>query len=137
MSDDDVDFAYLTTVGRSSGRPHTIEIWYAARPGVRYLLSGNGEVADWVRNLRREPAARLRLGGPRELRADLPGSVAVTARFGVAPDEEMLARRLLAAKYQGWREGEPLSTWAAASLVVALDSIVEASSTDPQSGNRR
>ena len=115
------DFAYLTTVGRRSGRPHTIEIWYAEHQGVRYLLSGNGEVADWVRNLRREPSARLRVGGPRELRADLPGAVAVTARFVATPAEDALARRLLAAKYQGWREGEPLSEWAATSLLVAFD----------------
>ncbi|MEO3777495.1 hypothetical protein ABGB16_11740 [Micromonospora sp. B11E3] len=31
------DFAYLTTTGRRSGRPHTIEIWYAEHQGVRYL----------------------------------------------------------------------------------------------------
>lgn len=115
------DFAYLTTVGRRSGRPHTIEIWYAEHDGIRYLLSGNGDAADWVRNLRREPSAQLRLGGPRELRDDLPGTVAVTARFVADPAEDALARRLLAAKYQGWREGEQLSDWAATSLVVALD----------------
>ncbi|MFE9204650.1 nitroreductase/quinone reductase family protein [Micromonospora sp. NPDC007230] len=115
------EFAYLTTVGRRSGRPHTIEIWYAEHQGVRYVLSGDGDGADWVRNLRREPSARLRLGGPRELHADLPGTAAVMARFVAAPAEEAVARRLLAAKYQGWREGEPLSDWAATSLVVAFE----------------
>ncbi|MGH2498889.1 MAG: hypothetical protein ACRDF0_02165 [Candidatus Limnocylindria bacterium] len=24
-------FAYLTTIGRGSGKPHTIEIWFAPR----------------------------------------------------------------------------------------------------------
>ena len=85
------------------------------------MLSGGGDLADWVRNLRREPNARLRLGGPRELRADLPGTVAVTARFVVDPAEDSLARRLLAAKYEGWQDGEPLSGWAANSLVLAFD----------------
>lgn len=89
------DFAYLTTTGRRSGRPHTIEIWYAEHQGVRYM--------------------------PRELRADLPGTVAVTARFVFDPAEDLLARRPLAGKYEGWREGEQLSSWAATSLVVAFD----------------
>ena len=115
------DFAYLTTTGRRSGRLHTIEIWYAEHQGVRYMLSGGGDRADWIRNLRGDPSAQLRLGGSRELRADLPGTVAVTARFVFDPAEDLLARRLLAGKYEGWREGEQLSSWAATSLVVAFD----------------
>jgi len=115
------DFAYLTTTGRRSGRPHTIEIWYAEHQGVRYMLSGGGDRADWIRNLRGDPSAQLRLGGPRELRADLPATVAVTARFVFDPAEDLLARRLLAGKYEGWREGEQFSSWAATSLVVAFD----------------
>jgi len=44
------DFAYLTTTGRKSGRPHRIEIWFAIENGAIYMLSGGGESADWVRN---------------------------------------------------------------------------------------
>jgi len=40
--------------------------------------------------------------------------------------DEMLARRLLAAKYQGWREGRLLSAWARTSLPVAIDLVAEA-----------
>ena len=32
----------------------------------------------------------------------------------------MVARRLLAAKYQGWTDGAPLSAWAAGSLPVEI-----------------
>ena len=35
--------------------------------------------------------------------------------------EERAARELLAAKYQGWQEGAPLSGWARTALPVALD----------------
>jgi hypothetical protein len=38
-----------------------------------------------------------------------------------ADHEDALARRLLAAKYQGWQEGRPLSAWARESLPVAVD----------------
>src|SRR5438128_3103033 len=44
-------FCYLTTIGRGSGRPHTIEIWFALHGATVYLLSGGGEGSDWVKNL--------------------------------------------------------------------------------------
>jgi hypothetical protein len=31
---------YLTTTGRVSGRPHTIEIWFALQDRTLYVLSG-------------------------------------------------------------------------------------------------
>jgi hypothetical protein len=33
------DFCYLTTTGRVTGRPHTIEIWFALEGGTLYTLS--------------------------------------------------------------------------------------------------
>ena len=88
------DFCYLTTVGRRSGKPHTIEIWFARENGNLYLLSGGGESADWVRNLRKTPAVHVRIGSR---------TVAAKAREVTAPDEDALARRLLDEKYMGWK----------------------------------
>lgn len=34
------EFAYLTTIGRSSGKPHRIQIWFAVDNGRVYLMSG-------------------------------------------------------------------------------------------------
>jgi hypothetical protein len=48
-------------------------------------------------------------------------SLDATARLVTDADEEQMARRLLATKYQEWREGRPLSTWARTALPVALD----------------
>jgi deazaflavin-dependent oxidoreductase (nitroreductase family) len=115
------DFVYLTTRGRRTGRLHTIEIWYGEHERTVYVLSGGGERSDWVRNLRVTPRVRVRLGGPRDLRSDTDGTVDAIARLVSDPAEDALARRLLGAKYQGWREGRPLSEWASESLVVALD----------------
>jgi hypothetical protein len=39
-------YAYLTTTGRISGRPHRIEIWFAVDAGRVYLLSEGGEQSD-------------------------------------------------------------------------------------------
>src|SRR5438067_9926699 len=46
---------YVTTRGRVSHREHTIEIWYVEYADCIYLLSGYGDRADWVKNLRASP----------------------------------------------------------------------------------
>ena len=108
----DEEFAYLTTIGRRSGREHRIEIWFGISGGMLYVLSGGGDRSDWVRNLRADPRVRIRIG-----------EVEQPARARVVTDggEDGTARRLLAAKYQGWREGAELSTWARTALVVAVE----------------
>lgn len=103
---------YLTTTGRISGEPHEIEIWFGAHATSLYFLSGGGEDADWVKNLRATPAATARIGAV---------TVGGVGRIVTDADEDALARRLLAAKYERWREGRPLSSWARIALPVALD----------------
>jgi deazaflavin-dependent oxidoreductase (nitroreductase family) len=108
----DESFAYVTTTGRRTGRSHTIEIWFGVDGERVYLLSGGGERSDWVRNLQADPRVSLRIGD-RQWSAN--------ARVVEDPAEEATARRLLASKYQGWREGRPLSRWAGTALPVAMD----------------
>lgn len=105
-------FCYLTTTGRRTGRPHTIEIWFG-RDGDRptlYLLAGGGDTADWVRNGRATPEVAVRLG-----------DATYDARFRLVtdPDEDALARRLLVEKYDSGA-GE-LADWGRRSLAVAID----------------
>ncbi|MGH2381522.1 MAG: nitroreductase family deazaflavin-dependent oxidoreductase [Candidatus Limnocylindria bacterium] len=102
---------HLQTVGRTSGRPRTIEIWFATDGERIYVLAGGRDRAHWVRNLRAEPRVRVRIGGR---------TIHGTARVIDAEAREPLARRLLAAKYQGWSEGAALSSWAASSLPVEI-----------------
>ena len=109
----DKDFAYLTTAGRRTGKEHTIEIWFALHDRRIYMLSGGGPGADWVRNLRKTPRVRLRIG------TQAATATARIIRAGTKEDE--LARQLLDGKYQGWREGKRLSSWATNSLPVALE----------------
>ena len=107
------DFCYLTTIGRKSGLERTIEIWFALRGSSLYMLSGGLDHSDWVKNIQVEPRVRVSI---RDF------SVAGRART-VAPntDEDSLARRLLAGKYQGWREGKRMSGWARTSLPVVVE----------------
>jgi deazaflavin-dependent oxidoreductase (nitroreductase family) len=108
----DENVCYLTTIGRRSGERHTIEIWFALHDSTLYLLSGGGDTADWVRNLRKTSAVRVRVGG-----RTLEGK----AREVTAPEEDALARRLLDEKYMSWKSGRRLSSWARGALPIAVD----------------
>jgi deazaflavin-dependent oxidoreductase (nitroreductase family) len=109
-------YCYLTTTGRVSGRPHVIEIWFALRGGrTLYLLSGGGDRSDWVRNLLVRPEVTVRLG--RRDAAALAGRARVVEP---GSDEDELARRLVAGKYQPGYAGD-LSGWRRSSLPVAVD----------------
>lgn len=99
---------YLTTIGRVTGRPREIEIWFEVHRGTVYLLSGGRDRSDWVKNLKRQPCVSVRIDG-HEFRG--------TARvLGVGTDEDRLARKLVAKKYL--RTG---SEWSRTSLPVAVD----------------
>jgi deazaflavin-dependent oxidoreductase (nitroreductase family) len=102
---------HLQTTGRTSGRPRTIEIWFATDGERIYVLAGGRHHAHWVRNLMADPHVRVRIGGQ-----TLPG----VARVVEGEEREALARQLLAAKYQGWAEGRPMSSWASGSLPVEV-----------------
>lgn len=102
---------HLQTTGRTSGRPRTIEIWFATDGERVYFLAGGRERAHWVRNLQAEPRVRVRIGG-----------TTLSGRAWVVSDaaEDLQARELVAAKYQGWTPGATFSPWAAESLPIGV-----------------
>lgn len=107
----DEDYCYFTTTGRVSGRPHEIEIWFAMNSPALYMLSGGGDRADWVKNLRHNPEVTARIRGS-EFRA--------RGRIVDDMEEDELARRLLFEKYQP-RTGGDLTRWRGSALPVAVD----------------
>ena len=109
----DESFCYLTTIGRVTGSPHTIEIWFAIDQRTVYMLSGNGagQRADWVKNLMRKSDVRIRIG-----EHEFSGQ----ARLVSDETEDELARRLLLEKYKPTYSGD-LSEWREIALPVAVD----------------
>jgi deazaflavin-dependent oxidoreductase (nitroreductase family) len=89
-------FFYLTTRGRVTGQPRTIEIWFVTHEGCHYLVSENREASGWVKNLVRDPAVSFRIGnGP---------TANATARI-VTDDATVAAvKKLMDAKYD-WSDG--------------------------------
>jgi deazaflavin-dependent oxidoreductase (nitroreductase family) len=105
------DFCYLTTTGRVTGRPHTIEIWFAIDGTTLYMLSGGRDAADWVKNALRTPDVSIRI---RDVH------LAGKARLIDDPAEDAAARRIVVAKYQP-RDTDELDTWGRTSLPLAVD----------------
>jgi deazaflavin-dependent oxidoreductase (nitroreductase family) len=105
------EYCYLTTIGRVTGNPHTIEIWFGAWESTLYLLSGSNS-SDWVKNLLKTPSVTVRIG---------THTFAGTARVVKEKEEDRTARSLIAEKYQEWEEGKKLSEWARTALPIAID----------------
>ena len=59
----DDDCCDIVTIGRRTGLPHEIEIWFGIMDGAMYLISGNGPSADWYQNLLADPRVIVKLAG--------------------------------------------------------------------------
>jgi len=97
------EYCYLTTKGRKTGNPHEIEIWFVIHGDSLYLMSGNRERSDWVRNLIQEPNVTLRIAGQ---------TFSVSARIVKNEPEEIPVRTLMADKYKERQSDGSLSEWA-------------------------
>lgn len=58
----DEQVLYLTTIGRATGLPREIEIWFVVFGERFYLFAETGEAAGWVKNIRRNPKVSVRIG---------------------------------------------------------------------------
>ena len=105
------NFCYLTTSGRISGRPHTIEIWFALHEQTLYLLSGGRDKSDWVKNALQTPAVQMKINN-----TILSG----TARLITGTEEDTLARKIVFEKYVP-RTSDDLVEWSRTSLPIAVD----------------
>lgn len=111
----DEQYCYLTTRGRRTGKPHEIEIWFAAVGDTIYLMNGGGRrppgSSDWVLNAQADPSVRLRIvdehftGEARAVPFDSP--------------EHERARDLLVSKYA--TKDVDLARWRATAFPVAIE----------------
>jgi deazaflavin-dependent oxidoreductase (nitroreductase family) len=105
------DFCYLTTTGRISGRPHTIEIWFALNRQILYMLSGGRDMSDWVKNALTTPAVQVKINDTK---------FSGQARLVNDNEEDALARKLVFEKYVS-RSSDDLVDWSRTSLPIAVD----------------
>ena len=92
---------YLTTLGRVSGLPRTIEIWFVAYQGCMYLLAEHGHQANWVKNINADPHVHIRIAGQEmDARARVLDPI-------IDLDLSRTVQNLARQKY-GWGEGLPV-----------------------------
>jgi deazaflavin-dependent oxidoreductase (nitroreductase family) len=96
-----LDYLYLTTIGRITGQPREIEIWFVESKGRFYILAEQFHDAQWVKNIERNPRVRVRLGA-RQFEA--------TARVldGERDRPTWLTAQRLAREKYGWGDGLPV-----------------------------
>jgi deazaflavin-dependent oxidoreductase (nitroreductase family) len=99
-------FLYLTTVGRTSGLPRQIEIWFVEHDGRYYIVSERREQSGWVKNIRSEPRVHFSVGTRSQPGAAVP-STAGRARVVTEGDEPALvaAIKSLMDRRYGWSDG--------------------------------
>jgi deazaflavin-dependent oxidoreductase (nitroreductase family) len=97
----DKQVLYLTTVGRRTGLPREIEIWFVVWCERLYLFAETREAAGWVKNIRRNPKVKVRIG---EWRID------ATARVPDPHTDRKLWDQVaaIANRKYGWGDGLPV-----------------------------
>lgn len=108
------EYCYVTTTGRVTGKPHQIEIWFGLKDNTVYLLSGNKDKSDWVKNMVKNSSVTVRIAKK---------TFNATARIVTDKEEEMMARNMLADKYYERKANGSLGNWARTALVVGIDLI--------------
>jgi deazaflavin-dependent oxidoreductase (nitroreductase family) len=95
------EFLYLTTIGRKTGLPREIEIWFIVCRERFYLFCERGEDAGWVRNIRRNPKVSVRVADRR---------IDATARVLDHQRDRKLWNEVqaIANRKYGWGEGLPV-----------------------------
>ncbi len=55
----------LTVVGRKTGTPRTVKIWFVATQDKIYVSSGRGSNSQWIKNLKQTPTVTCQIGSTR------------------------------------------------------------------------
>lgn len=92
----------LTTIGRESGKPRAVTIWFVTDDGTVYVQSGKEGKTHWYRNLLENPAVSLRFD-----------EVVLRGRAEPVSDpalrehvHELFRRKYWTARIMGWFGGE-------------------------------
>jgi hypothetical protein len=103
-------YLYLTTTGRCTGNPHTVELWFAVAQN-RVFLSHEGRYTDWMKNIQHDASVEFEVGS-----SQFRGRAAFVAR----PEEFNRGKAALYRKYYGDASAEVIDDWFSESTVVEI-----------------
>ena len=114
----DKQVLYLTTLGRRTGLPREIEIWFVVWCERLYLFAETGEAAGWVKNIRHNPKVTVRIG---------EWQIGATARVLDRHADRKLCDQVaeIANRKYGWGDGLPVEITPLPSRAPHSDPIIE------------
>lgn len=90
-------YLYLTTIGRSTGLPREIEIWFTRTNGCYYVIA-EYPTSHWVQNVKANPKVTVRAG-------EKPfAAIARILNPNAEPELHLDVQKLSREKY-GWGDG--------------------------------
>jgi len=103
---------HLTTEGRKTGRPHTVELWFAIDDGKVYL-SHEGKETDWMKNIKKNSQVSFEIGGK-----NFTGKARCLADH---TGEAETAKVALYTKYYGKAAREVIEDWFSLSILLVTE----------------
>jgi deazaflavin-dependent oxidoreductase (nitroreductase family) len=104
---------YLTTRGRKTGNPHTVELWFAMA-GKKIYLSHEGEYTDWMKNILENGRVEFKIG-----KIQFQGN----ARIAEVWEVFELGKHALYLKYYGKADEDTIDDWFSESTITEISMI--------------
>ena len=103
-------YVHLTTRGRKSGNPHTVELLFAIA-GNRIYLSHEGNYTDWMKNILVDGRVELEIG-----KIQLKGN----ARIVESGEVFEVGKHALYLKYYGKADEDTINDWFTESTIIEI-----------------
>jgi len=106
-------FAYLTTSGRKTGKPHSVQVWFSMDVG-KIFLSHEGGYTDWMKNIVHKGRVRIRIG-----RLNMEADAAILTDG----ESNEVGKKSLYEKYYGPAPKATIDDWFELSKIIQLTPI--------------
>jgi hypothetical protein len=105
-------YIYLTTRGRKTGNPHTVELWFAIA-GKEIYLSHEGAYTDWMKNILEDNRVEFKIG-----KIQFKGNARIDERGALE-----LGKHALYLKYYGKADEDTINDWFSESTIIEISMI--------------
>ena len=109
----DEKYIYLTTRGRKTGNPHSVELWFAMA-GKKIYLSHEGAYTDWMKNILEDDRVEFKIGKNR-----FRGN----ARIAKSGEAFELGKHALYLKYYGKADKDTIDDWFSESTIIEISMV--------------
>jgi len=109
-------YIYLTTKGRKTGTPHTVELWFAAA-GNKIYLSHEGTYTDYMKNILKNNQVEFNIG-----KTQFKGN----ARIVKEGEPFESGKHALYLKYYGKADENTINDWFSESTIIEISTVSRA-----------